>query len=505
MSNSRIKNSSKNMIFGFTNKITMLFLPFITRTIIIYMLGSKYIGLDSLFTSIFQMLNFAEIGFGSAMVFNMYKPIADNDKPMICAILNLYRKVYRIIGSIVLGIGLAIMPFLNYLVHGTYPSGINVYIIYSLYLLNTVLGFFFFAYKSSLLTAHQNDSVSGKVATILHIIMYTLQIVVLLLFKNYYMYVILLPLYSIAFNIIISLIVDKLYPQFVCNGLLKKEKSVEIKKNVIGLIGYRLESYAQSSVDNIIISLFMGLSVLAGFNNYYYIISALGGLLTVFYLAITASIGDSIYVESLKKNIDDFDLLNFINVWVVGWCSICLLCLYQHFITIWIGKSYLLSLETMILFTVYFLVNQLRRIVVTYRDAAGLWWYDKKRPYIVVGLNAFFDILLIKPMGINGVLISTIILSAFISIPWEALILFRKYLKKSMSEYYKRNILLLVELSLICVLTYSICSIIHGTGIISFIVKLFVCILFPNTIFILINFKSKEFKRINTIFKFFIK
>ena len=91
LAESRVKNSGKNAIWGLANRLTTILFPFVTRTIIIYTLGSEYIGLDSLFVSIFQVLNFAEIGFGTAMVYNMYKPIAEGDNKTLCALLNFYK------------------------------------------------------------------------------------------------------------------------------------------------------------------------------------------------------------------------------------------------------------------------------------------------------------------------------------------------------------------------------------------------------------------------------
>ena len=126
---SRTKNTVRNIVTGALSKFVMLIFPFIIRTIIIRKLGSEYLGLSSLFTSILQVLNLAELGFSSAITFSMYKPLADNDKDMVCALLNMFKKIYRIVGVVIILIGLVLLPFLKSLIHGSYPEDINLYCI----------------------------------------------------------------------------------------------------------------------------------------------------------------------------------------------------------------------------------------------------------------------------------------------------------------------------------------------------------------------------------------
>lgn len=500
MEESRTKNSSKNIIFGLTNKLSTIVFPFITRTIIIYTLGSEYIGLDSLFVSIFQVLNFAEVGFGTAIVYNMYKPIAENDNETICQLLNLYKKVYKFIGIIITAVGLCIMPFLKYFIAGSYPQNINIYILYILYLLNTVFGYFFYAYKASLLSAHQKDNIGGKISTELHIVVYLIQIIVLKCFKNYYIYIIFLPIFTILFNLIRAHKVDQMYPDLKPQGTLKKQKLIEIKKNVIGLVGYRLEGYALTSVDNIMISSILGLVTLAHFNNYYYVISALGGLLTVCYGGITASIGNSIVTEKTEKNKQDFEFFTFLNIWLIGWCSICLICLYQNFILLWVGKDDLLPVFTMQLFAIYFFVNHMRRIVTTYRDAAGLWWYDRFRPYVIVILNVILDYILLRSIGINGVLISTILLSLLVSMPWEADVLFKCYFGGRLVDYFKRILKYVFQLIISGMLCYFVISNLSNS-VFSFFIKILLCLIVPNVAMLIMNIKNPYIVRIRVMLK----
>ena len=168
----RTKNSIRNIGAGFINRIVLLVFPFIIRTVIIYVLGEEYLGLSSLFTSVLSLLNLSELGFGSALVYSMYRPIEEHNDAQVCALLNFYRKVYHIIGIIVLGIGLMLIPFLRQLIKGTWPQNINIYVLYIIYLLNTVFSYFIFAYKKALITAYQRNDIISHVNSIVNIAMY---------------------------------------------------------------------------------------------------------------------------------------------------------------------------------------------------------------------------------------------------------------------------------------------------------------------------------------------
>ena len=186
----KLKNTKRNIIYGSINKIIMLLCPFIIRSIIIKKLGMDYVGLGSLFTSILQVLSLAELGFGSAIVYSMYKPIAEEDNKTLSALIYFYRRIYRIIGSIILVAGIAVMPLLKYIISGKYPADINIYILYLIYLVNTVASYFMYAYKQSILMAYQRNDVDSNISSIVNMVMYGLQIAALLLTRNYYTYII---------------------------------------------------------------------------------------------------------------------------------------------------------------------------------------------------------------------------------------------------------------------------------------------------------------------------
>lgn len=224
----RTKNATRNIFFGILLKIYQILGPFILRTIFIYTLGMQYLGLNSLFTSVLSVLNLAELGVGSAMVFSMYKPIAEDDTKKICALMKLYKFYYRIIGLVILLVGLVLVPFIPKLISGEVPSDINIYVIYILNLLATVLSYWLFAYKNCLIGAHQRNDISSKISLVISTLQYIVQAVLLLVFKNYYLYLVITIATQIFSNIVTAYIANKMYPKYNAIGNLEKSETKTI-------------------------------------------------------------------------------------------------------------------------------------------------------------------------------------------------------------------------------------------------------------------------------------
>lgn len=210
----RTKNAARNMVYGIVLKLYQIIVPFLMRTAMIYFMGVQYLGLNSLFTSILQVLNLVELGVGSAMVYSMYRPIAEDNKEEICALMRLYRLYYRIIGMAIGILGIMVLPFLPYLIEGEIPNDVNIYILYLLNLGSTVLSYWLFAYRNCLLNAHQRNDVINKIMMATTTVQYALQLIVLCFLKDYYLYLIILLVTQAANNIITAIITMKMYPNY---------------------------------------------------------------------------------------------------------------------------------------------------------------------------------------------------------------------------------------------------------------------------------------------------
>lgn len=494
---SRTENASRNIVWGILSKIISLGLPFITRTVMINTMGMQYVGLGSLFTSILQVLSFAELGIGSALVFSMYKPIAEGDDKKVCALLNFYRKTYRVIGCVILIFGLAVLPFLQYLIAGDLPNDVNLRALFLIYLLNNVLGYFLFAYKQSLFTASQRTDMISKIGMGLQLISSIAQILVLELLHNYYAYAAIVPAITCLNNICIGILTDKHYPQYKCKGKIEKEELYSIEKKIGGMVFQKIGGIVLTSVDTIVISAFLGLTSLALYQNYYYIITALFGFLTVIMQSIIAGVGNSVVSETTLKNYLDFKKFNFIYIWIISWCTTCLLCLYQPFMQLWVGKDNMFSMEMVVFFALYFFVHKWCDMLYVYQEACGIWWETKFIPFVAAIVNLVVNIILVKAIGLPGILISTIVSVIFIYDTGYAKVLFKTYfasVDKGLKQYWNRQIRYILTASVACIITVMICSLLTiESALLRLILNGVVCMVIPNIIFALAWMRLPEF------------
>lgn len=491
----RTKNATRNIATGFALKLYQMIGPFILRTVIIRILGMEYIGLNSLFISVIQVLNLAELGVGSAMVYSMYRPITEDNRTEICALMRLYRIYYRIIGSVILILGVVITPAIPKLISGDVPDGMNIYILYLLNLGATVLSYWLFAYKNCLLVAHQRNDVIDKVTICTTTAQYIFQIAVLLVFKNYYLYVVAALLCQALLNISTAFVVDRMYPSYHPKGDLDKGIVRQINGRIKDLFTSKLGEVIVNSADTIIISAYLGLTMLAIYNNYYYVLTAIMGFVTLIFKASTAGIGNSLIVETENKNYQDLSKFTFIVVWIGCFCSCCLLCLYQPFMKLWVGNDYLLTFGCVVCFCVYFYVRVVNQVLIVYKDAAGMWHEDRFRPLCTALTNLALNVISVNYLGIYGVLLSTVVSTLVVGMPWVIKNLFTVVFHKNLLKYIKTLLNYTVVAVLCCTVTYWMCTSVQGNLVAVIIIRLIICCIVPNMLYIIFFRKQKEFKQ----------
>ena len=493
------KNATRNIIYGMLLKIYQMFMPFIMRTVIIYYLGAEFLGLNSLFNSILQVLNLAELGVGSAMVFSMYKPIAENDTQKLCALLNLYKKYYRIIGMLILIVGITIVPILSKLISGNLPAEVDLYILYFLNLLATVLTYWLFAYKNSLLQAYQRTDVVSKVFIVTDTIKYLLQIISLVIFKDYYLYCIVLLSCQILNNIMTAYSAKKRYPNLEPKGKLPKDEQKVINGKIKDLFTTKLATALLSSGDTLVISSMLGLIMLAIYQNYFYLISAVLGCFTIIHTAITAGIGNSLIVDKIEKVKNTFDMLFFGILWLLTFCVGCFLSLMQPFMRIWVGNELMLKNIMVILLVIYFCVYELTQFFSIYKEAAGIWHQDRFRPLVCSIINIILNLIFVQKWGVYGVVLATIISSGCISLPWVIHNVFKYILKEPPFVYLQRFIKYIFTGIVINILINIVTSRIHLSLIMELGVKLVLCVIAINIVWSIFFWKTKEFAGIRNM------
>ena len=492
----RTKNAKRNIAFGLLNKVVTLIFPFVIRMVLIRTLGAEYLGLGSLFKSILHVLNLTELGFSSAVVYSMYKPVADDDKETLCAILNFYRKVYLAVGLFIAAIGAALIPFLPKLIKGSYPSDINIYVLYLFYLCGTVLSYLLFAYKNSLIRAYQRADVISKINTAVHFVIYTVQLVIIIHTKNYYLYVSMLIASAVIKNICTQIFSKKMFPDIICKGSIDSKTKREIKVKVTGLFITKVCHVTRNTFDSIFISAFLGLTLTAIYNNYYYIMHAVLAIFAIVSPSILSGVGNSIITDSQEKNYSDMKKFNFIYMWLAGCCTVCLLCLYQPFTKIAFGKDMMFPFPVVILFCVYFYVLKMGDIRAIYSDACGLWWENRWRNILEALANLVLNFIFGKLWGVYGIISATLISLFFINFLWGSTIVYKHYFTKiKISEYYLLHLLYASITLVACIISYFVCSAIPLTGILGLATKALVCLIIPNSLYLLCYFKTASFKQ----------
>ena len=502
----RTKNAKKNIIFGTILKLYQIIIPFIMRTAMIYWLGVEYLGLNSLFTSVLQVLNLAELGVGSAMVYSMYKPIAKDDSTTICALMKLYKVYYRMIGAVICIIGVIILPFIPKLINGNVPEDMNVYILYLMNVMATVLSYWLFAYKNCLLQAHQRTDVISKITIGINTIMYITQFLLLFIFRNYYFYVIALLAGQVTINVVTAIVVNKMYPNYKPRGKLPKEAISEINQRVRDLFTAKVGGVIVNSADTIVISAFLGLTVLAIYQNYFYVITAVTGIVGVIFSSCTAGIGNSIITETQEKNFKDLKKFTFIIAWLGGFCSCALLCLFQPFMKIWVGDDkLLLSFSCVVCLVCYYYVYEINQMLMLFKDAAGIWHEDRFRPLVTAMTNLILNLILVNYIGIYGVLLSTVISMIFVGMPWVIHNLFTTVFKVNPKQYIIRLFIYAIITIFIVLITYNICNFIKIEGIIGLIIKGFICMIISNLLFWISYRRFSEYKDTKILLKQMLK
>lgn len=488
----RTANAKRAIVTGFIYKILSMIAPFLMRTLIIYTLGNLYLGLSSLFTSILNALNLVELGIGSALVFAMYKPVADDDKEQVNALLNVYRLAYFAIGFMVLTCGLILVPFLPNLIHGEYPAEVNITIVYLIHLASTVSDYFFLGYRRSILDAYQRADVINKVSIVMDALLYSVQVISLLKFRNYYLYVGVSVIKTIVSNIIIWFITRRIFSEIKPEGNISRAERNSILRKTGALVGHKIGSVVVNSVDNILISAYIGLNVVAVYNNYFYIFTALSGLFLMLTNGLTAIVGNYLLKKDQSEINGLFNEMHFFIAFGVCFCCTCLLNIYQPFINVWVGSNSLLPFSSVILFTLYFFIVKIKNVGLLFKDAAGLWEKDVLKPYFQIVIDLVIDLILLRTMGINGAIISSIA-CIFFGYIFETVVVFKYCLKSSPRCYYLKTGLYFMVTAASCIISMALCSLVPESGIMTVIFNFIVSSLVSVLVFVICTCRTKEF------------
>ena len=439
------KNVKRNMVANAVSSGIKLLFPFLNRTLFLWLLGPAYLGLNGLFASILGVLMLAELGFGMAVVCSMYKPVADDDRELLCAYLKFYRSVYRWVGAAIFFGGLALLPFLDRLVHGTVPPDIDLHVLYVIHLVNTAASYFLFAYRGVVLGAHHRNDVITNIRTGVSIAQYVAVFLILLVTRNYYHYILATVVFTVVQNVLLVKASRSLFPDIEPRGTLPLEVRRKVVSDVKSIFMHKVGSVVTNSTDNLVISAFLGLVAVAAYGNYYYVVTSVGGLVAVVYSSMTGGFGNKIYTESKEENFRLFMRMNRLSMIVVVFCSAMMAALYQPFMRIWTKDDPELVRHalTPVLMVLYFYIMQSRQVLLAFKSAASLWREDRWKPIVAGAVNLVTNVLFViylpDAYKLDGVIFSTIIAFICIQIPWESHVVFSSFFGKAESRVYWRS------------------------------------------------------------------
>ena len=490
----RTSNSIKNSITGAFSSFVNILVSFFTQKLFIIILGVEFQGLNGLFTNILSLLSIAELGIGEAIIFNMYKPIQNNDKETIKSLMKFYSKTYWIITAVILGAGLALTPFIGSFV-GEKTVDINLTFVYLLFLMQTVASYVL-TYKRSILYASQKNYVINIIHILYIIALNAVQLLVLYLTKNYFLYLSIKIVFVLLENILINIYFNKHYSYLNEKKVnkLNKEISKDIFTRIKAMFFHKIGGFIINGTDNILISKLFGLTVVGLYSNYYLIINAVTTLFAQFISSTTASVGNLLIQKNDNKNFEVFTKIRFLNFYLAAFTGMCILVIMQSFITIWLGDSFLLPMAVLMVIVLNYYQKLMRKTYDSFMVAAGICVENRFIPLIESVVNIITSIILAKLFGLIGIFLGTVISGLTLWCYSYPKYMYKKILKRSYWNYAKETLGYILLFIALAITTLGISRIfVFDSNILQFIINLMISLIVPNVLLFIIFRKNKNF------------
>lgn len=490
----RTKKSVINSVVSILSYSLSILIAFIAQKIFINILNIEYLGINGLFSNIITMLSIAELGIGEAIIFNLYKPIKNNDQKQINRLLSFYKKAYNVIAVTIFLLGLCLIPFLNSLV-GTTNLDVNLKIIYFIFLLQTV-STYLFSYKRSLIYANQKNYIINIIHSIYLILLNVIQLLILYITKNYYIYLIIKILCNILENFAITYVANKLFP-FIRNvkkDNLDKETEQDIIKRVKAQLLHKIGGTVVNGTDNILISKLVGIAEVGLCSNYFLILNAVKNLFSQIITSITASIGDLLIENNSDKSFSIYKKIRFLNFWVTCLACSLLIALIQDFIILWLGEEFLLPYIVIITL----IINQYQKMMRVSNDtflvAAGICVENKYVPIAESILNIIFSLLFCKMFGLVGIFLGTIVSGMALWCYSYPKFVYKKLFNKSNKDFALETIGYFILFIILITLTIVFMNLISINNLfLKLIIKTIFTFIFINVILIILFHKQENF------------
>lgn len=502
----RTKKSIINAVVATLASAVGMVLGFVTQKVFLECLGLEYSGANGLFTNIMSMLCIVELGIGSAIVYNLYKPIAENNKEKIISLMYFYRKCYRILAAIIFGLGLILLPFVPFFV-GENSIQESMYLLYFLALIDTVFSYLL-SYKRSILMANQENYIVNLVHMGYLIFMNLFEIGLLYMTKNYILYLVSRIIFRIAENLVITLIANKKYPYINAKHYEKLSKDIQndIFTKVKGLFFHKIGAFIVGSTSYIVISTIRGLKDAGIYNNYYLIFNSISILLSQIFYSIVSSVGNLLVNEDEKKSYEVYEKLTLFNFWIYALCSVGLFAVLQPFITWWIGDKYLLPIYAVIWLAIYFYVQGMRKTINLFKEAAGIFYEDRRIPVLESIINLVCAIVCVHFFGIAGVFMAGVVSSLLLFLYSYPKYVYTKLFKKKYMDFIFEQLKLFIIMFAMLGATYGLISLINvGNPLLQFFINGITTLVVVNLVFWILFRKTDEYNYFKWLLTSFFK
>lgn len=484
----------RNVFVSLLFKVINLIFIFLIRYFLVNYLGIEYQGLISLFTTIVGFLSIADLGIGSAITSSMYKPILNNDKKTVSALFYLYKKIYYIIALIVLIVGIILLNFIPLFIKDLHVDT-DVYLSYLIVLLGTLTSFLY-ASHISLINAHQDTYKSVLISSSVLIAEYVFEIIVIVILKSFYLYLLCKVIFSLIQFLIFSLYIKKKYRYlyYYKKEIIDEESKKEIIKKSKAMLFHKIGSSLVLNMDEVIISALIGIGILGIYSNYVSLATSLISIFSLLFTPLIAGIGTLFVSNKVEKMYNYFHAM-FGILFVVGvFCFLSFYLLSDFVIYYWLGKEFIFEISYVFVITLNYFLNFFRQVTLTYRDACGLFYYDRYKSIFEGIVNLILSIILALNFGFVGVLMATIITNLFLTLIIEPFVLYKYAFKKDIKSFYFKQYSYIIFFVLFLYLSTLLKQNYILFDLKELIINFLVVLLFTLFAFLISIYSSKEFK-----------
>ena len=494
----RVKSATKNIAFGYVGQIATALMSFVLRTVFIMHLNEDLLGINSTYGNILSLLNMAELGIGTALNFSLYGPVARGEKEKIKSYMQLYRKAYFIIACVVAAVGLLLTPFLQYFKlrspENTTVRELTIY--YLIFLFNTVSSYFV-AYKYSLINAEQKNYIQTNIITITKVIVVFLQIIVVIVTRNFLLYLLTDAVVQLIQKVFVSKFLDKMYPYLKEKDVqkLSKEESDEVWKKTKALVFHKVGDVARLQTDALIISTFVEVAMAGVVDNYNMVISTVSNFVNIIFNSVISSFGNLIATESRQKQFSMFKVYRFFASWIYGFSCVGFMVLLTPLIRLWLGDHWILTSAAVYCILIDYYFKGDRIVLSNYKTAAGVFEPDKYLALIQGAVNLVISIVLVQtPLGITGIYIGTIV-SGLIANFTKPVIIYKECFDMKAGSYFADTLKYLASLVFVLVVSQLISvRVLANLNILTFILMAVIITVLFNGVYFILYGRSEEFK-----------